>query len=61
MSGTPRSASISGIRPKPIQLDPTPSDHAVRIMFWTARLPSETAMRLSFTIVTAIASAAPAA
>ena len=49
------------MRPKPIQLEPTPSDHATRIMFWIARLPSETAMRLSFTIVTAIASAAPAA
>jgi hypothetical protein len=58
--GTPSSLSTAGIGPKPTQFEPTPSDHATRIMFWIARLASETAYTLSFSTTTAIANAASA-
>ena len=59
--GTAMSFSIAGIGPKPVQFDPMPSAHATRIMFWIARLASDTPYGLSFSTRTTIANDASAA
>ena len=51
---------MPSIPPKPTQLEPTPSPQAARNIHWMARLASETEKRMLLSIVTTIASGAPA-
>ena len=60
MFGTPSSRWTSGSGPNPTQFEPTPSDQAVRIMFWIARLASDTAWALATSIATTTANEASA-
>src|ERR1700730_4176341 len=47
-SGSPTFLATPSRPPKPVQLEPTPSAHAVRIIDWMARLASETPTLLAF-------------